>query len=62
MSNYRNKKSIHNKLTIISYTGYPKYRNMVCGKHCLYLKYINQKQPIPIWETDCKCLSNRSSK
>lgn len=38
-----------------SYASYPKYRNMACGRNCLYLKYIKHNQSVPKWETKCSC-------
>lgn len=42
---------------------YPKYRNNVCSKSCIYLNYSNHKNTtIPIWELKCKCYHHKNNK
>lgn len=39
---------------------YPKYRNNVCSKNCIYLNYSNHKNTkLPIWELKCKCYHHK---
>ena len=49
-------RSLNNKSDTIS-TSYPTYRKKVCGKNCLYLKYIKHKQDVPITEFKCGCFN-----
>jgi hypothetical protein len=39
---------------------YPKYRNGVCGRNCLDLKYIRHNHSkIPVWVTRCECYKSK---
>ena len=37
---------------------YPNYRATVCGRNCVFLRYLRHGHTIPKWVTMCDCHLN----